>query len=122
MPRIHLRDARPAFTLVEILVATMLVSVGLLAMVAASATVVRSAGLARMHQSAAQIARATIDSLRAIPCSRVEPIARTNVHRSGIVERWRVEEAGGRRTVWLSITAAGSTRPLHAERQPLCPH
>lgn len=62
--------ARPAFTLVELLVATMLVEVGLLALVASSAVVVRQASDGHVHSTAVRAAHNRIETLSArLPCT-----------------------------------------------------
>jgi type II secretory pathway pseudopilin PulG len=86
-PRIRLVP-RQGFTLVELLVAVLLIDVGLLALVASGALVVRQAAEGRAHSAAVRIALNRLESLVAtVPCAAASGGAQ---HPQAIDERWVV--------------------------------
>jgi prepilin-type N-terminal cleavage/methylation domain-containing protein len=64
-----MRFARSGFTLVEVLVAIVLIDAGLLALVAGSAVLVRQAAEVRARSTALHAASNRIQSLGALPCA-----------------------------------------------------
>jgi prepilin-type N-terminal cleavage/methylation domain-containing protein len=86
---------RRGFTLVELLVAVVLVNVGLLALVGGSAAVVRRHTIIRARSVAAQMAKARVELLAAVACgagsgatSGAASGASTTVN--GFAETWTV--------------------------------
>lgn len=83
--------ARRGCTLVELVVALLLCSVGLLAMVGASALLVREAGAEALETRALAAGRSRLDLLASVRCS--ERSGGSATHPGGLSERWRVERA-----------------------------
>jgi Tfp pilus assembly protein PilV len=79
------RPAATGFTLVEVLVAIVLIEIGLLALTAASGIVIRQATLARARLAALEIARNRIETLAATPCA---PLVGGVAPRAGYSELW----------------------------------
>jgi prepilin-type N-terminal cleavage/methylation domain-containing protein len=63
------RHARSGFTLIEVLVAVTVLSVGVIAMAGSAATVTRMIGRGKIDTRAAQLATLKMDSLRAVAYS-----------------------------------------------------
>ncbi|HET6345602.1 MAG TPA: prepilin-type N-terminal cleavage/methylation domain-containing protein, partial [Myxococcota bacterium] len=61
-----MRQARAGFTLVEVLVAVVVLGIGVLALVGSSAMVTRMIGRGQMGTRAAQVASKRLDSLRIV--------------------------------------------------------
>lgn len=103
MRRLRLRSRR-AFTLVELLVAVLLIDVALLALVAGSVVVVRRQNALRARLAAAQAASNRLQTLRAMPCAAGD--GRIAGER-GIVETWHsATVADGRRQLRDSVAYA----------------
>jgi len=104
----RLRRLRPraGFTLAELLVAVLLIDVGLLALVAGSAIVVRRYNETRMCTSASRAAANRLQLLSASRCGAVSGAATVD---RGIAEYWSAA-ARGNRTIEVSdsvVFAAG---------------
>ena len=59
------------FTLVEVLVAIILIEIGLLALTAATGIVIRETTAARARTTALEIARNRVETLQSLPCADV---------------------------------------------------
>ena len=97
------------FTLLEVLIAVVLIDVGLLALVAGSAVLIRQTAEMRAHSAAVRAAANRLQMLGATTCS-----ARTGNASGpfGISESWSVElHANGVREVRDSVTYAGASGP-----------
>jgi Tfp pilus assembly protein PilV len=81
-------STRPGFTLVELLVAILLIDVGVLAMVSATAMIARHQVALRTRIAAAQLAANRIQRLTAAPCAVSTGSATAE---RGIVEYWGAE-------------------------------
>lgn len=89
--RLHLHPDRHAFTLLEVLVALIVLAVGILGLSASSALVSRLVGDASRLTIAATVATARLEQLRGISCAGAAP--GTAITR-GIEERWAVAPMG----------------------------
>ena len=88
------------FTLIEVLVAIVLLTVGVMALVGSSAMVSRMIGRGRGSTVAVQVATARLERLRRIasatsPRCASPQFASDSTTTSGISERWTVEPAVG---------------------------
>jgi prepilin-type N-terminal cleavage/methylation domain-containing protein len=92
--RVRKSRARPrrraGFTIVEVLVAVMILSVGVLGLAGAAAIVTRMMGSAEMQSDASTVAAARFESLRGTRC----PLATGSATGAGINERWAVSQIG----------------------------
>lgn len=101
------------FTLVELLVALVVLSVGLLAVVAAGTSIARLEGDAARDALAAMMAESRFERLRALPCA---PATGRDSAR-GVAEAWELAPGAGRvRDMRESVRVAGSGgRSSHTE-------
>jgi prepilin-type N-terminal cleavage/methylation domain-containing protein len=100
-------NARGGFSLVELLVSVMVLSVGLLAITGASAVIARQvSGGARMSL-AASLAQSRFEQLRALECGTLA--SGSNADR-GISESWTVQHVPGGVDVADTISFASARR------------
>ena len=88
--RTRARWSRTGFTLVEVIVAIVLIEIGLLALTASSAIVIRETLFARARIAALEIARNRVESLASAPCVST---AGSVAGPSGFQEDWSVRLA-----------------------------
>jgi type IV pilus modification protein PilV len=91
---------RRGFTLVELLVAIVLLSVGALALASLSAVVMRNVNGAAQQTIAATIAQARLERLRGLPCTQLES---GEADTRGMYESWKVMTGTRSITVSLSV-------------------
>ena len=96
----HLRGMRPAFTLVELLVAIVVATIGLLALAATAGIVASHVGDGARLTGAAHLARSVLDSLRASDCAAVTS---GRVTRVGLSAEWSVTRDSGAAVVDLRV-------------------
>ncbi len=112
----HPADAgsRAGFTLVEVLVAIVLLAVGLLSLAGLAVTAARTTRQGGTQTVAATLAQSRFDSLASLPCQTLAvsgPISGTATFR-GIRERWVVRDGRDVKRLTDSLTVPGRTRPL----------
>ena len=103
---------RRGTSLVELLIALVIVTIGLLALAGAAAVVAREAGVSRREITVAAAARNRLERLASSPCRSLVDGANAS---GGITERWTISAAsnGMRRiTVRAEAAAAGARAPL----------
>lgn len=81
---------RAGFTIVEVIAAVLILTVGVLGLASAAATVTRMMGNAEIQSDAAAIAAARFETLRATRC----PVVSGSATGAGISERWAVSQLG----------------------------
>jgi prepilin-type N-terminal cleavage/methylation domain-containing protein len=91
--------ARSGFTLVEVLIALLLVTAGLLGLAGTLGPIAALAGAGRAHDRVALALASRADSLRALlragaPACTAPP-AGTLQHSDGVLERWSAADLGG---------------------------
>jgi type IV pilus modification protein PilV len=80
-------SARAGFTIVELLVALMIIAVGMLGLAATAGSVTRMMGGAKRQVLAATIAQTRLERLRSSPCASIVSGADTT---RGIINKWTV--------------------------------
>jgi prepilin-type N-terminal cleavage/methylation domain-containing protein len=107
------KRATGGFTLVEVLVAVVVLGIGIVALVGSSAMVTRMVGRGKMSTRAAQVASARLDALRVIAykttprCTDAGFInggPLVSVDMVGITESWTVANAGKVRTARATVS------------------
>lgn len=81
---------RAGFTIVEVIVAVMILSVGVLGLAGAAAIVTRMMGTSEMQSDASTVAAARFETLRGTRC----PLTAGSATSAGIGERWSVLQLG----------------------------
>lgn len=109
------RHTRRGFTLVEVVFAIVLLSVGLLALATLGVTSSKMTRGGSVQTVASALAQARFDSLASIPCQTFVAAGTTTgrppVYR-GITERWVVTAATYRLDLQDTLTVPGRSRPL----------
>jgi Tfp pilus assembly protein PilV len=85
-----MRNARPGFTLLEVLIAVVLIDVGLLALVASTALLIRQTAELRARSAAVRAAANRLQRLGAATCA---PTSGTASGAFGIRETWSIAVA-----------------------------
>jgi Tfp pilus assembly protein PilV len=99
--------SRRGFTLVEVLLAVILIDIGLLALVAGSAVLVRQTNALRLRNSALRAATNRVQQLGAAPCTSTSGTATSA---DGVREDWSASPFGnGASDVRDSVTFAVGT-------------
>ena len=96
------RRDRRGFTVIEVVVAIMILSVGVLGLAATSSVVTRQIGGGGQQSLAANLAASRFERLRALNCTALASAAAT-VTTSGINERWFVTAVNDARVVRDSV-------------------
>jgi Tfp pilus assembly protein PilV len=113
------RKSRTGFTLVELLVAVVLIQIGLLALVASGASLVRQTTTTRARFAAISTAANRLQQLGATTCAT----ASGNASGVGIAERWSATvQPNGTRELRDSVTfvAMGSTHSVVLRTRLTC--
>jgi prepilin-type N-terminal cleavage/methylation domain-containing protein len=103
------RRARRGVSLVELLVAMTLLTIGLLAIVGVSGSVTRSLGESRTDNSAALVAQSRFEQLAGTACTSLTLNTTVQVTTRGVTERYRVVD-GGNNTRQIIDSVTWTTR------------
>ncbi len=96
-----IRRAVRGFTLIELVLAIFIFSVGALGLAATTAQITRSLAATAMRERALKIASARIEELRSLSCASARSGSETV---NGIVSGWTVSASGMRITILESVT------------------
>ena len=105
-----MKHSRLAFTLIEVLVAVLVLGVGIIALVGTSAGVTRMIGRGKIETRAAQAASSRMETLRLAAyatsprCSNPGFRSGGPVLSGGMTESWRVPPTGRVRKVRVTVT------------------
>ncbi len=83
---LRLAGRRSGLTLVEMMVAVMIISIGLLGLASTAGYVVRQVGGAANQTVATQVVQARLEWMRSVPCSKIVDSSATT---RGVYEHWR---------------------------------
>ncbi len=118
-----MKRSTSGFTLVEVLVAIVVLAVGLIALVGSSAMVTRMIGRGKVETRVAQAASHRIETLR-LAASSTSPRCTAGAFASGgpvttngVTESWTVPVAGRVRNVQVNITYGTARGPRTASLQ-----
>lgn len=112
-------SSKNGFTLAEVLVAIVILSVGLLAIAASSGSVYRMLGHGKMSTEVAHIASTRMELLRreanrTTPrCTSVGLAGGVDTPATNVVETWTVTGTGLSRNVIIAITTPAGHGPAH---------
>lgn len=106
--------ARQGMTLIELMVAMVILGVGMLGMAGLSLTVTRQFGTGARQADAALVVQSRIDSISTVSCQTLAPsgpVSGTTVTR-GITEKWTITDGNDIKTIVDTVTFKGRARPL----------
>ncbi len=104
------------FTLIEVMVAIVILSVGLLALAGATANVTRMIGHGKWATVASQVAMQRLENVRRVAystspaCTSSALIGGSATLGSGVSETWSITGSGNTRQVLLAVTYPGAVR------------
>lgn len=105
---------RRGFTLIEVIAAIMLLSIGLLAIAGLGVVAAKTTRRGSTQTLAAAIAQSRFDSLSSLPCASLAAAGATSGTSTtrGVVERWRVVDGWNVKRLTDSLTVPGRANPL----------
>lgn len=112
--RRRLVKARAGMSLVEMIVAIVLLGVGLLAMAALSVVLNAQTRGARTQQVAAMVVQSRLDSLASISCTSLATsgtVSGTTITR-GVTEKWSIADGNDTKIIRDTVTFAGRKKPI----------
>ena len=98
------RQPRRGVSLVEILIASLMMTVAVMGLLGASNNVSRQMGAGRRQMMAASAAQRRLDSLQSLSCAALTAAGSGSGMSHGIRELWSVSGSGATRTVTLDLT------------------
>lgn len=106
---------RRGFTIVELVIAILVLSTGLIALAGTSTYVVRQVGRGTLQTVASTMVQSRFDSLSSVKCSSLATTAAgtrgVNVAR-GVTERWAVVDGVNVKVLHDTVSFAGRVKPL----------
>lgn len=105
-----MKEPRAGFTLVEVMIAVVILSVGVIALVGSSSLVTRMIGQGKRTSAAVQVAASRLEALRGAsrrsspPCLDPAFASGGPVTTHGMTESWVVPPSGTSRTVLAIVT------------------
>lgn len=105
--------SRDGFTIVEIIVAIMVLSIGVLGLAATAAVVQKQMGSGERQAAAAAIAQSRFDKLTSINCKSANLVGGNATWRNGhVTETWTVTDLTNIKQITETITITGYNNPL----------
>jgi len=108
--------SRDGFTIVEVLIAIVMLSVGVLALASSSGSITRMMHFGRMKTDATAIGQSVLDSLRyraqatTPKCTNVITGSQTTAPKLGFTTNWTVTTSGNTRQVMVAVGYLVGTR------------
>lgn len=101
-------------SLVELIVAMVMLSVGLLGLASLSVRLSTQHRASRSQQFAALVVQSRFDSLSSIHCQSLAPSGRVSgtTTTRGITERWSIVDGNDIKTIFDTVTFAARKKPL----------
>jgi Tfp pilus assembly protein PilV len=113
-PRRRLTKARAGMSIVELIVAIVLLGVGLLAMASLSVVMSAQTRVSQTQQVAAMVVQSRLDSLASIHCQSLASSGTqtgTTVTR-GVTEKWSVADGNDVKVIRDTVTFKGRKKPI----------
>ena len=104
------RTSKDGFTIVEVLIAIVMLSIGVLALASSSGSITRMMHFGRMKTDATAIAQSVLDSLRYTAqattpkCTNVVAGSQATPPKLGFTTSWTVTTSGDTRRVLVAVT------------------
>jgi prepilin-type N-terminal cleavage/methylation domain-containing protein len=107
---------RRGFTIVEVIVAIMILAIGVLGLAATSGVVTRQLGRGNLQTIASTVAQSRFDSLASVPCANLAPTSGVNqtgtANTRGIRESWVISDSNDMKAIVDTIRFTGRTNAL----------
>lgn len=103
------RSSRAGFTIVEVLIAIVMLSIGVLALASSSGSITRMMHFGRMKTDATAIGQSVLDSLRyraqatSPKCTNVVTGSQSTAPKRGYTTNWTVTTSGNTRVVVVAV-------------------
>lgn len=103
------RSSRGGFTIVEVLIAIVMLSIGVLALASSSGSITRMMHFGRMKTDATAIGQSVLDSLRyraqatTPKCTNVVTGTQASAPKPGFATNWTVTTSGNTRNVMVAV-------------------
>ena len=109
-----LPKARKGLTIIEVILAMIILTFGLLGMAGFSMTVTKQFKSSTKQETAALMVQSRIDSVASIRCQALAPSGTQSgtVTRLGVTERWSIADGNDIKVLLDSVTFTPRTRPL----------
>lgn len=106
--------SRKGVTIIEVLIAMMVLTFGLLGMAGFSMTLTRQFKASSKQETAALMVQSRIDSIASIRCQALAPSGTQSGTLTvlGVTERWSIVDGDDIKTLTDSVTFSPRTRPL----------
>ena len=106
--------SRKGLTIIEVIVAIMVLSFGLLGMAGFSYTLSKQYKSSTKQETAALMVQSRIDSVASIRCQALAPSGPQSgsLTMLGVTEKWHIEDGDDIKTLTDSVTFSPRTRPL----------
>ena len=107
---------RRGFTVVEVVVAIMILAIGVLGLAATSGVVSRQLGRGNLQTIAAAVAQSRFDSLTSVPCQNLAPTSGVNQTGTatirGVRESWVISDSNDMKAIVDTVKFSGRTNAL----------
>ncbi len=103
------RATRRGVSLIEVLIACVLLTVAVLGLVSVGTGISKQTGNSRRQIMSAGMDQARLDSLRSLPCGSMSS---GSVTKQGITQTWTVSGTGNTRDIVLRMTLPRMTNPV----------
>lgn len=112
--RKRLTRPRRGMTIVELMVAILVLSVGLLGVAGFSFTMTKQLQASGLQGTAALVVQSRLDSVASIKCDNLAPSGpQTGTALTmGVTEKWVITDGNDIKTLFDTVTFAGRTNPL----------
>jgi len=106
--------ARKGVTIIEVIVAMMILTFGLLGMAGFSMTMTRQFKASSKQETAALMVQSRIDSVASIRCEALAPSGTQSgtLTALGVTEKWSIADGNDIKTLTDTVTFSPRTRPL----------
>lgn len=112
--RRQLVRARKGVSIIEVIIAMIVLTFGLLGMAGFSLTITRQYKSSTKQETAALMVQSRIDSVASIRCQALAPSGTQTgtVTRLGVTEKWVIEDGNDIKTLYDTVTFSPRTRPM----------
>jgi Tfp pilus assembly protein PilV len=106
--------ARNGVAIIEVIIAMMVLTFGLLGMAGFSLTITRQYKSSTKQETAALLVQSRIDSVASIRCQALAPSGPQTgtLTRLGVTEKWVIEDGDDIKTLYDTVTFSPRTKPM----------